>query len=154
MYPEADPIHLSRQIWQAVSDHALRAVARREFCPEQSRIENLRPVYSVDEDDHEFGRQLWCFEAMGITVGGRRQVVYGMMEFSVQYGLLEPQQSGLFEDANERDRWISRMTSQTPPDAIHSGVNRFWIWSAWAGVAMLTGAWITMLFRYLFLTQG
>jgi len=153
MTPETDPIHLSRQIWQAVSGHAMRAVARRDFCPDQSRIENLRPVHSQDEDEYEFGRQLWCFEAMGVTPSGRRQVVYGMMEFSVQYGLLEPKQSGLFEDVAERDRWIAQLSARDSQNSSGYAATRLWVWAAWASVGFLTLGWVTMLVRY-FITPG
>ncbi len=153
MKPEADPKHLSRQVWQAVSEHALRAIATKEFCPEQSRIENLRPTYTLDESEYQFGKQLWCFEAIGITLSGRRQLVYGSMELSVQYGLLEAHQAALFEEPAERDRWIVHLTSprieETPSIA-----TRFWVWAAWASVIILTAGWMTALVRYAFSTTG
>jgi hypothetical protein len=153
MTPEADPAHLSRQVWQAVSDHAIRAVASRDFCPEQSRVENLRPVVCIDEDDLMYGRQIWCFEAMGITASGRRRVLYGLLEFSIQYGLLELSHSLLLEDASERERCVAQWTSpeRREPSSLIS--TQFWVWAAWASVAILTGGWLVALCRYVFWTS-
>ena len=151
MRPEADNVQFSRQIWQAVTEHALRAVVRDEFCPEQSRIENLRPVFSQDEEEERFGKQLWCFEALGITGLGRRQVVYGLLEFSVEYGLLEPMQSRLFEDEGSRDIWIERTTSDPNSNRGRFSVStRFWIWSTLISIALLSVGWLAALIRYLF----
>jgi hypothetical protein len=146
--PEADHIHISRQIWQAVTDHALRSVARNEFCPEQSRIENLRPVFFLDEEESRFGKQIWCFEALGITSTGRRHVVYGMLEFSIQYGLIEPLQSRLFEESYDRDSWIARTTTTVDASGRYSPSTRFWIWSTLISVALLTLGWLATLVRY------
>jgi hypothetical protein len=63
---KTDKIQFSRQIWQAASEHAHRCLTRLAFCPDQSRIENLRHVHLVDESESAFGRQLWCFEAIGM----------------------------------------------------------------------------------------
>lgn len=153
MTPEADPVHFSRQIWQAVAEHALRAVARREFCPERSRIENLRPVFFQEEDELAFGKQIWCFEAMGVSDNSRRQLIFGLMEFSIQFGLLEPVQSGLFEDATERERWTVQLSAtEATPDKT-SGATSFWIWSAWISVAFLGTGWLIALARYLMQTS-
>lgn len=151
MTPEADPVHLSRQVWQAVSEHAVRTVTDGDFCPEQSRIENLRPMVSVDEDEFQYGRQIWCFEAMGIDAHSRRQIIYGLMEFSIQYGLLEPSQSLLFEDAAERDRCMENLTYPVHFTEEKHVATKFWVWAAWVSVAVLTGGWVSALVRYILL---
>lgn len=148
MTPEADPTQLSRQVWQAVSEQAVRSLSGRNLCPEQSRIENLRPVYSIDEDEHQFGRQIWYFEAMGITSSGRRQVVYAIIEMSLQYGLLELSHSILFEDASDREHCFAQLTCPSLRDAIDVPSTRLWVWAAWLSVALLTGGWLLALCRY------
>lgn len=149
MRPEADNRHFPRQIWQAVTEHALRVVVRNEFCPEQSRIENLRAEYCQEEEEERFGRQIWCFEALGITALGRRQVVYGMLEFSVQFGLLEPVQSRLFEDVIDRNDWIERTTQDPPAPSGYGSATRFWVWSSLISIAILSVGWLAALVRYL-----
>jgi hypothetical protein len=148
MTPEADPTQLSRQVWQAVSGHAVRSIAGRNLCPEQSRIENLRPVYSVDEELEHYGRQIWYFEVLGVSASGRRRVVFGVIEFSIQYGLLELSHSFLFEDASDREQCYTQLTSPIPQDPTNSASTRFWVWAAWISVAILSGGWLLALCRY------
>lgn len=149
MTPEADPAYLSRQVWQAVSEHAFRSISGRELCPEQSRIENLRPVYAIDEDEFQFGRQIWHFEALGVMPSGRRQLTYGMIEFSIQYGFLELQHSVFFDQAMDREHCFAQWTHQLPKDPMSSGSTRFWVWAAWVSVAILAGGWTLALCRHL-----
>lgn len=106
MTPKAHNIQFSRQIWQTVSEKAYHCLDRREFVPNQSRIENLRCVELIEELDHKYGKQIWFFEAIGVDPTGRRRVLHGALEFSIQYGLMEPAQSVLFEDEEARDRFL------------------------------------------------
>jgi hypothetical protein len=147
--PEADKIQFSRQIWQAASDHAHRCLTRREFCPEQSRIENLRCVHLEDESETLFGKQLWCFEAIGIDPVGRRHVLFGVLEFSIQYGLLEASQTAMFEDSEHREQFLQN-ESQPPSMLIYKYPStRFWVGSAWCSIIALTAIWISLLVSYI-----
>lgn len=149
MTPEADKIQFSRQIWQAASEHAHRCLTRREFCPEQSRIENLRCVHLEDESETLFGKQLWCFEAIGIDPVGRRHILYGALEFSIQYGLLEASQTAMFEDSEHRERFL-QSESQPPSKLIYKYPStRFWVGSAWCSIIGLTAIWISLLVSYI-----
>ena len=149
MTPEADKIHFSRQIWQAASEHAHRSLVHRDFCPEQSRIENLRCVHLEDETDTTFGRQLWCFEAIGIDVVERRHTLYGSLDFSIQFGLLEASQTAMFEDSEHRENFLIRETAGPRKFAYSYPSTRFWVLSAWASVAVLGCLWIAALVNFL-----
>ena len=149
MTPEADKIQFSRQIWQAASEHAHRCLARKEFCPEQSRIENLRPEQLVDESESMFGKQLWCFEAIGIDSGGRRHVLYGVLEFSIQYGLLEASQTAMFEDSGHRDKFLQNEKKPALMMVYQYPSTRFWVYSAWCSIVILTIIWLWLLVGYL-----
>ncbi len=149
MTPEADKIQFSRQIWQAASEHAHRCLARKEFCPEQSRIENLRCIHLVDETDCCFGKQLWCFEAIGIDPVGRRHILYGVLEFSIQFGLLEASQTAMFEDTDQREKFIQNETRSAAKIAYHYPSTRFWVFSAWCSIALLSAVWVVVLIKYI-----
>lgn len=149
MTPEADKIQFSRQIWQAASEHAHRCLTRREFCPDQSRIENLRCVHLVDESDCLFGKQIWCFEAIGIDQGGRRHVLYGVLEFSIQYGLLEASQTAMFEDSDHREKFLHKETKPTTKLVYNYPSTRFWVYSAWCSISILSVIWIGLLVNYM-----
>lgn len=151
MTPEANPAYLSRQVWQAVSEHAYRSISGRDFCPERSRIENLRPVYAIDEDEYQYGRQIWHFEALGITSSGRRHIIFGAMELSIQYGFLELKNSVFFEHASDRELYFAQQTNQSSGITLQ-GSTRFWVCAAWASVAILSGGWLIALFRHLMAT--
>jgi hypothetical protein len=148
--PEADKIQFSRQIWQAASDHAHRCLVRREFCPEQSRVENLRCEHFVDESEFGYGKQLWCFEAIGIDPVGRRHVLYGALEFSIQYGLLEASQTAMFDDVDHRDAFLQNETRPPRRIVYQYPSTRFWIFSAWASIAILSTIWTAALFNFLY----
>ena len=149
MTPEADKIQFSRQIWQAASEHAHRCLTRREFCPDQSRVENLRCVHLVDESDCQFGKQIWCFEAIGIDQSGRRHILYGVLEFSIQYGLLEASQTAMFEDSDHREKYLQNETKPASKLIYHYPSTRFWVYSAWCSISVLSLIWITLLINYL-----
>jgi hypothetical protein len=148
--PETDKLQFSRQIWQAASEQAHRCLTRREFCPDQSRIENLRCVRLEDESEIQFGRQLWCFEAIGIDPAGRRHVLYGLLDFSVQYGLLEASQTAMFDDVDHRENFLQR--EARPPRKVAPAYlsTRFWVYSAWCSVTILASIWAATLINFLY----
>jgi hypothetical protein len=149
MTPETDKIQFSRQIWQAASEQANLCLVRRDFCPEQSRTENLRCAHLVEETETSFGLQLWFFEAIGIDLAGRRHVLYGMIEFSIQYGLLEPAQTAMFEDAEHRDDFLLREINGVTQYAYTYPSTKFWVYAAWASVAVLGSVWVAALVNFL-----
>ena len=110
MSSDTSHIQFSRHIWQAVNEQARRCLLSREFCPEQSKIDNLRCVHFEEEIESCYGRQLWYFEAMGVDPIGRRHKLFGALEFSVQYGLLEACQAALFDDSDHRQRFLNAAT--------------------------------------------
>jgi hypothetical protein len=141
MTPEAHNTQFSRQIWQTVSEHAHGCLLRREFCPEQSRVENLRCVDFSEESDCSYGKQIWFFEAIGVDPVGRRHLLHGALEFSVQYGLLEAAQAVMFEDEEARDQFLStnpyEMTRLFPSHLSH----RFWVTTVCSLFAILALVW-------------
>jgi hypothetical protein len=141
MTSEASHLSFPRQIWQAVSDHARKCLLRREFCPEHSKIENLRCVHYREELDLCYGRQLWYFEAIGVDPVGRRHMLYGALDFSIQYGMMEASQAALFEDPEHRQRFFYAATHASREAVWHQPYTRFWVRMAGAGVVVLSLLW-------------
>jgi hypothetical protein len=141
MTPEAHNTPFSRQIWQTVSEHAHGCLLRRDFCPEQSRVENLRCVDFSEESEQSYGKQIWFFEAIGVDPVGRRHLLHGALEFSVQYGLLEAAQAVMFEEEEERDQFLTsnpyEMTRLFPRHLSH----RFWVTTVCSLFAILALVW-------------
>ncbi len=149
MTPEASNIQFSRQIWQAVSEHAHRSLTRKEFSPEQSRLENLRCVHFVDEEEMAFGTQIWCFEAVGGDAEGHRQIVYGLLEFSIQFALLEAVESAIFDDDQSRASYLARHASSEKPTPSSFPSTGFWIASACAAIVVMASIWTIALIDYM-----
>lgn len=142
MSSDTSHIQFSRHIWQAVNEQARRCLLSREFCPEQSKIDNLRCVHFEEEIESCYGRQLWYFEAMGVDPIGRRHKLFGALEFSVQYGLLEACQAALFDDSDHRQRFLNAATQPIRSRIWDHSATRFWVRMAVAGVVVLSAMWI------------
>lgn len=82
-----------------------RAMLRARFCPDRSDVVQLRCVDDHPENDHSFGNQLWYFEGLGVDESDQRHSVYGVVEYSLQYGLHELVEDGVFDSEHERERF-------------------------------------------------
>ncbi|MEO1615722.1 MAG: hypothetical protein AAFV88_07745 [Planctomycetota bacterium] len=80
---------------------------RARFCPERSEILQLRCIDNRVETEAEFGNQLWYFEGVGVDELDRRHTVYGVVEYSTQYGLNELVEDGVFTSETQRERFRS-----------------------------------------------
>ena len=84
-----------------------RAMIRARFCPERSEILQLRCIDNREETETDFGNQLWYFEGVGVDELDRRHTVYGVVEYSTQYGLNELVEDGVFTSETQRERFRS-----------------------------------------------
>jgi hypothetical protein len=148
MTPDASHLQFSRQTWQMVSDQARRTLMHRDFCPEQSRVDNLRCIAFEEEGESSFGRQLWFYEALGVDPLGRRRALYGALEFSIQFGLMEPARSSLFEQVEQRQRYVRELEKSAARRVWQHASTRFWIRTALAGVTVVTLVWGLMLIQH------
>ena len=95
----------SEQTLRQVAADCRRALHRGHFNAEQSLVERLRCIDDELETEEQFGRQLWYFEGRALTNDNRRIRVYGVIEYSVQYGLQELVEDGVFDSPQQRDRF-------------------------------------------------
>lgn len=130
MTPNTNPIQFPRQIWQTVSERARGCLVENDFCPEQSRIENLRCVQFESEKDLRYGSQVWHFEAIGVDHSNRRHMLYGVLRFSVQYGLLEIEDSQIFADVELRQAYLADKPDQRAKSVWSQPFTKFWVCSA------------------------
>lgn len=143
-----DSLQFSRQIWQAVSEQARASLLRRDYCLERSRIENLRCVHLLEEDDRCFGQQVWFFEAIGVDAIGRRHMLYGAIELSVQYGLLDPVRSALFDQLVDRQSYLQDEFQAALQVPWQYRSTRLWIKIACTAIGVLALMWLTMVGLY------
>lgn len=83
------------------------AVIRACFCPQRSEIMQLRCIDNHAETETHFGNQLWYFEGVGVDALDRRHAVYGVVEYSTQFGLNELVEDGVFTAEKQRQRFRS-----------------------------------------------
>lgn len=95
----------SEQTIRQVRLDCRRAMTRSHFCPDRSEVVHLRCTDDVAESEHAFGSQLWYFEGMAVDGQGVRKGVYGVVEYSVQFGLLEVVEDGVFDSEYQRERF-------------------------------------------------
>ena len=149
MTPETSFHQFSREVWRAVNEQARFALLRKEFCPEESRIESLRCVYLDEETDVEFGRQIWFFEAAGVDPVGRRHRLYGALDFSVQYSLLEPTRAMLTDEPHHRQRLLQSMTRAVDSRIWGNPSTRVWVRLTLASVIILSSIWLLAVAAFL-----
>ena len=145
MKPETTFYHFSKEVWQAVNDQAMNALLRKEFCPEESRIESIRCVHLEEEGESEYGRQIWFFEASGVDAVGRRQRLYGALDFSVQYGLLEPSRAMLMSEPHHRQRFLQSVVRPTESHIWSAPSTKVWVRLTLASVIILSSIWLLAL---------
>lgn len=93
------------QTLRQVAADCRRSLQRGCFDIEQSRVQRLRCVDDQAETDDQFGRQLWYFEGQAVASDDRRVRVYGAIEYSIQYGLHDLVEDGVFDSPEQRDRF-------------------------------------------------
>jgi hypothetical protein len=104
MSAETRPVRFPERTMRQIRLDAQRALARARFCTERSEVANLRCVDNRRESDNCFGAQLWYFDGVGIDDADRRIPIFGVVEYSIQFGLHELVEDGVFDNVSERER--------------------------------------------------
>ena len=118
-----------------------RAMIRARFCPERSEILQLRCIDNRPETETEFGNQLWYFEGIGVDELDRRHTVYGVIEYSTQYGLNELVEDGVFTTENQREKFRSLYEREVQRPDWRQPAHRYLA----AGVIVVSAAWLGMI---------
>ncbi|MFN5395228.1 MAG: hypothetical protein ACK5EO_15110 [Planctomycetota bacterium] len=149
MRHQVEHIQFPKKTWQAVTEHALRELSFRESEESASRIENLRPYHFEEETESKYGRQIWCFESMTCQSPSDRRIECGVLEFSIESGLLELIDCHWFSSGSQRDQWIGQRLD--PPAEVASScmLTKVWVYLAILGVMFLAIGWTISLLRFL-----
>ena len=107
MGAEIERQQISERILRQVRKDSVRALLRARYCTDRSEIVHLRCVDDRGETDKSFGSQLWYFEGLGVDEHESQQLIYGVMEYSIQFGLQELIDDGVFDCERERERFRS-----------------------------------------------
>ena len=136
----------SEQVIRQVRLDCTRALVRARFCPDRSELVRLRCMDDRPESELRFGNQLWYFEGVGVDESQRRAGVYGVVEYSVQFGLHEVVEDGVFDSEYQRERFRHLYERETHPPSWRHPAHR---WLA-AGVGVVTAATLAVILLRLF----
>lgn len=107
MRAQAPQHQFSERVLRQVRSDSGRALLRARYCADSSEIINLRCVDNRGETDRQFGNQLWYFEGIGVGENRKRENIHGVVEYSIQFGIQELVEDGVFDTASERERFRS-----------------------------------------------
>ncbi len=82
-----------------------RAVLRARYCPERSVVTEMQCIDDRPESEDSFGHQLWYFEGHGVDPLEHRQPLFGVVEYSIEFGLHELVEDGVFDSTHQRERF-------------------------------------------------
>lgn len=131
----------SQHTIRQVSLDCNRALHRARFNPDHGEILHVRCIDDRPETEEEFGNQLWYFEGLGIDNQSRRHRVFGVVEYSVQFGLLDLVEDGIFDSEHQRERFrLLYEREMQQPSWRHPAHG----WLA-AGLICVSSVWLTYL---------
>jgi len=107
MSADTQAIQIPEKIMRQIRTDSQNSLLRARFCPTRSEIVQLRCVDYRSESDDQFGAQLWFFEGIGFDETKRKMPIFGALEYSVQFGLHELVDDGVFDSLTQRDRFHS-----------------------------------------------
>jgi hypothetical protein len=107
MSAETQAIRIPEKIMRQIRSDSQAALSRARVNPSRNDLIQLRCVDHRHETDADFGAQLWYFDAQGSSPQNRKIPVYGVLEYSIQYGLHELVDDGVFDSMAQRDRFHS-----------------------------------------------
>lgn len=119
-----------------------RAMLRESFCPDRSDLVKLRCVDDQLETDQSFGCQLWYFEGEGVDEQEQRRQVFGVVEYSLQFGLHELVEDRVFETDIQREQFRQLYDRGGQSAGWHHPANR---WLA-LGLMLVAFVWLAYLF--------
>ena len=126
-------------IRQAQAD-CRRAMIRGRFCPDRIEVLQLRCVDERLETESHFGSQLWYFEGEGVDEREKRRLVFGVIEYSTQFGLNELLDDGVFDSEHQRERVRYRYEGEVIRPSWRQPAHR------WLAIGVIAVATIWMLY--------
>lgn len=145
MSADTHAIMIPERVMRQIRTDTLNALLRSQLCPSRSEVRELRCVDYRQETDTQYGAQLWYFEGSGVDTESRRRPMFGALEYSLQFGLYELVDCGVFETAAERERFWSVYRRGEVRESLWHPAHR------WLALGMLLFAALSALKVYLLL---
>ena len=142
MRAETTSKQFSERLLRQVRLDARRALAAGLYCVDRSVIERLECVDCQEESETRFGRQLWYFEGRGVNERDQTHPIFGVIEYSLEYGLNEPVQDAVFDSLAQRERFHAVYRREGLRPSWRHPAHRWLL----AGVALTTGLTIAVFY--------
>lgn len=145
MHTESGILNLTNRVIQQVELDSLLALDKAKYSIEMSATYDLRCVDSRSETGSAYGRQLWFFEAVGTDSNLSESRLYGVLQYSMEYGLLELVEGHVFDCQRERVHFQRFYETGKRTDHWLHPANR-WLLTGLATVGLI---WLTYLSTFL-----
>lgn len=142
MSSETPTDYFPERVIRQVRTDATRAVVRARYCVRQSEILDLRCVEESAEQEDSFGSQLWYFEGIGVDPQEVRHLVYGVIEYSIQFGHQELVDDGVFDSEHQRERFHNLYRHEQTQPSWRQPAHRWLIAAVLAVAAVFLAAWL------------
>ncbi len=119
-----------------------RAMGRAKFCPDLNEVTQLRCVDHRPETEQSFGSQLWYFDGLGVDAQEQRQRVFGVVEYSLQFGLHELIEDRVFDSDYHREQYRHFYERGVQHGRWRHPANRWLL----AGLVAVASVWLAYLF--------
>ena len=120
---------------------SLLALERARFSVATSDVSRIRCVDLQPESEESFGQQLWFFEASGMDNEQAEKACYGVLHYSVEFGLLDLLQGYVFDCPQEREHCYRFFKTGKRTEGSWHPANRWLL----AGVSMVGLVWVAYL---------
>jgi hypothetical protein len=107
MKAETQAIRIPEKIMRQIRSDCHNAILRAHLRPSEKDLVHLRCVDHRLETESAFGSQLWYFEGLVANADSQRVPLFGALEYSLQFGLHELADCGVFDSTDERQRFYS-----------------------------------------------
>lgn len=118
-----------------------RAMERARFCPNRSEVVRIRCIDDREETDDRFGNQLWYFEGQGVDQTQQIHNLFGVVEYSIQFGLSELVEDGVYDSETQREKFRHLYESEVISPSWENPAHR---WLA-IGLIAVTSIWLGFL---------
>jgi len=142
MRADTRTLRFSEQTIQQVRVDCNRAMTRARFCTDRSDVVQLRCVDDRPETEFDFGNQLWFFDGLGVDQMGHRHNVFGVVEYSLQFGMNELVEDGVFESEQQRERFRMLYKREVQKPSWREGANRWLIASILVTTLITLAYWL------------
>lgn len=142
MKAETQAIQIPEKTMRKIRADCQNSILRCRLAPSPNDSIQLWCVDFRKETDQAFGSQLWYFDGHAVNEDQRRVPLFGVLEYSLQFGLHELVDCGVFDSNAERERFFSVYRKGHVRESLWHPGHR------WLAVGMFLVALATM-FRFL-----